>query len=371
MKQFFKIGAAAMALALSVTMVTPLTANAEVIDTWEKDADGHEIHTFKNEDTGDSLSQKDYDIKLPQAKNVLGSELKKLTITIGSFNEIQKFDTTRDVERFTNFRCSNKDLKVKVIQKLEIRNLGEEQCDADYKSKDGNTWYYKDVDGKIISVDKAKAATDMPKGNNEAYYNVRFYTKKKGTYTVKYDAILKKGGKVTKSLKVIAKEDGKPFKSVTYAGMNVFDNSSNAKDAGNRLWEKGFGYGVTSKKSGALKVVMNPDFKLKKIEIGEPSIEYKNTNEEKYEMVMDYTETNSSLNKYEEKTISWKKIKNGKVIKLKKVDDGYAGLGKLFEWGWEFGKKSKTTYTYIRITYRDKKNGETKREVFTIQLVQK
>lgn len=370
MKQFFKIGAAAMALALSVTMVTPLTANAEVIDTWEKDADGHEIHTFKNEDTGDSLSQKDYDIVWGQAKDVLGSELKKLTITVGSFNEIQEFDTTRDVERFTNFRCSNKDLKVKVIQKLEIRNLGEEQCIADYKSKDGKTWYYKDVNGKIVSVDEAKAATDMPKGNNAADYNVRFYTKKKGTYTVKYDAILKNGGKVTKSFKVIAKEDGNPFKSVTYAGMNVFDNSSNAKDAGNRLWEKGFGYGVTRKKSGALKVVMNPDFKLKKIEIGEPSIEYKKVRDESIqEMIVDYTETNSSLNKYEEKIISWKKIKNGKVIKLKKIDDGFAGLGEYLK-GWEFGKKSPTTTTYVRVTYRDKKNGETKREVFTIQLVQ-
>ncbi len=370
MMHISKLSAAALALALSVTMVAPITANAEVIDTWETDASGKEVHTYKNEDTGESLSQKDYDINALSAENVLESKLKKLTISTNSYNEMKDFTTTTDVARYENFRSNSKNLSIKIIKKVEYRNLVDEKnTDFDYTSKDGKTWYYVNVNGDIVAVDASKADTDMPKGRNKAWYDIRFYTKKAGTYKVKYDAILKNGGKVTKSFDIIAVEDGNAIKSLTYAGMNVFAPNVAGKDPGNRLWEKGFGYGVTTKKSGVLKVVMNKNFKLKKLEVGEPSIEYKQVADEStQEMHMDYTATNTSLNKYFDKTIAWKKVKSGKKIKLKTIDDGFAGG--IYLKGWEFGLKSPTTDTYIRVTYRDVKNKETKRETYIIRLVQ-
>ena len=371
MKQYFKIGAAAMALALSVTVVAPITANAESYYKWEIDANGNRIYTYVNEDTKESLSQRDYDILNP---GVIDSELKTKTITTNSYHETAEFTTTKDVARFENFKSKNKDLQIKIINKVEKRDLGEEQCTPDYMSKDGQTWYYKNIDGKIITVNASRAATDMPKGNNSSYYVIRLYTTKAGTYKVSYDAILKNGGKVKKTFKVIAKEDGNPIKSLTYGGLDVMASASKDKDPGNSVWAKGFGYGVTTKKSGAIKVVMNPDFKLKKLEVGTPSIRYLPVDETTQEMAMAYTDAYSSLDRYyppndqDAKTISWKKVKNGKKIKLSTVDEG--DVNKLYLKGWEFGKKSETTYTYIRVTYYDKKNKETRRAVFPIQLVQ-
>ena len=48
MMKFSKLGAAALGVALSITMLAPMTANASTIKTW--DAEGNT--TFTNEDTG-------------------------------------------------------------------------------------------------------------------------------------------------------------------------------------------------------------------------------------------------------------------------------------------------------------------------------
>ena len=370
-----KLGAAALAAALSITMFAPLSANAEVIKTWEKNEEGRNLYTYTNEDTGESLSDKETAYPIDGGERVLKSELKVLTITTDSYNETAEFVTTNDVKRFENFRSNKKGLEIRFLVKIEDRfDEATGYLMPDYISKDGKTYYYKNVYGKIVAVDAAKADTDMPKGQDTAHYTVRFYTKKAGTYKVSYDAIMKDGGKVKKTFKIIAKADGSPYKVITYGGQTVWASGGNDKAPANYLWEKGFGPRTTRKASGVLKVVMNKDFKLKKIEVGEPSIAYRqySPEEEKtYEMGMDYTETNSSLNqnKTRDKTILWKKVKNGKKIKLSTVDDIY--VGHQYEQRKEFGLKSKTTTTYIRITYYDTKNKETRRDETTIYLVQK
>ena len=43
----------------SITLIAPLSANAQVIRTWENDDKGFQKDTYTNEDTKKSLSEKD------------------------------------------------------------------------------------------------------------------------------------------------------------------------------------------------------------------------------------------------------------------------------------------------------------------------
>ena len=375
-----KIGAAALAAALSVTLITPLSARAEVISTWEEDAEGIRYYTYKNEDTGDSLSEKDYNRPFDRdgiKKKVLASELKVLTISTNSYNETAEFYTTNDVKRFENFKSNKDGLEIKFLEKIEDRDdEGKDYLMPDYISKDGNTYYYKNVYGKIVAVDKAKADTDMPKGKDTAAYKLRFYTKKAGTYKVSYDAIMKNGSKVKKTFKVIAKADGGAYKTITYAGKTVWAYGGTDSVPANYMWEKGFGPRTTRKESGVLKVSMNKGFKLKKLEVGEISVAYQkfsSEDEKTYEMGMynNHTDAKSSLDEVKGIPILWKKVKNGKKIKLSTVDDIYASTEQTYKHSQNFGMKSTTTTTYIRVTYYDTKNKVTRRDVTTIRLVQK
>lgn len=381
MSKFSKLGAAALALALSLTMVAPITANAQIIEEYERDAKGKVTNTtYRDEDTKKSLSTKDGYYGIDPAA-ALSKDPKYFYICTNSYDEYMDFATTEDVARFENFK-GKKGLKVKVIKKREYTDPNPtDVIDADYYDKDGNG-YYKNVKGEIVKIDPKTA----PKGESYGKYTVRFFAKKAGTYKVKYTAVLKDGTTVEKSIKVIARDDGTAIKSVTYAGKVIAESEDLDKPSDNRLWTKGYGYNVTNSKKGTIRVTMNKDFKLKKIEIGTPNIEKKTDDGRESS---NYAKPNSSLDtpgntafniRYDEETdayiessgvtCKWKKVKNGKKIKLAKVDDS-AVAKTINTKTTKFESKDTSTTTYVRITYYDKKNKKTKRTYYTINLVQK
>ncbi|MCR5341812.1 MAG: hypothetical protein K6E70_00415 [Butyrivibrio sp.] len=380
MSKFSKLGATALALALSLTMVAPITANAQIIREYERDAKGNITNTtYRDEDTKKSMSEKDGYI-VRDASAALSKDPKYFYICTNSYDEYMDFETTKDVARFENFK-GKKGLKVKVIKKNEYTDATNTPVSrGDYVDKDGNE-FYKNIKGEIVKLEAATA----PKNGSSAEYTVRFFAKKAGTYKVKYTAVLKDGTTVEKSIKVIARDDGNAIKSVTYAGKVIAESEDLDKPSDNRLWTKGYGYNVTNSKKGTIRVTMNKDFKLKKIEIGTPNIE-KKTDKNGVE-TQEYAKQNSSLDTpgntgidwdwYDEDliersgvTCKWKKVKNGKKIKLSKVDDSAVGKS-IDPKDTKFESKDTSTTTYVRITYYDKKNKKTKRTYYTINLVQK
>lgn len=399
MRNFSKIGATALAMALSVTMVAPISASAEIIETYEYDAAGNKVATtYTNEDTGESKSTKDiqevdwyYDedteddvrkITNPsysyELSNTLSRQRSSAVISTNSYNESIYLSTTKDVAKFTNFRSNKKALKVKVLDKYETidTNAADEKgYDYDYYSysekDDKTTYYYRNVNDQVIAVTDSKA---LPLGNDSASYQIRLFTKKAGKYKFSYDAVLKNGTTVTKTINVIAQEDGNAIKKVTFGG-NVIAISNSDNSSISEPWAKGYGRNYTTAKSGKIKVEMNKNFKLKKIEVGTPVIEQNTDN--KYAVSYRYKKNiASSLEKEDDVTISWKTVKNGKKIKLSNVDESkvYDENGK----NWEYDNTSHisthtstATTTYVRVTYFDKKNKTTHRTVFTINKVKK
>ncbi|WP_026665652.1 hypothetical protein [Butyrivibrio sp. FC2001] len=368
MSKFSKLGATALALALSLTMVAPITANAQIIEEYERDAKGKVTNTtYRDEDTKKSLSTKDGYVVIDPAA-ALSKDPKYFYICTNSYDEYMQFNTTKDVARFENFK-GKKGLKVKVIKKREYTDPNPTgPIDADYvdKNYDG---YYKNVKGEIVKVDAASAL----KGDSSGSYTVRFFAKKAGTYKVKYTAVLKDGTTVEKSIKVIARDDGTAIKSVTYAGKVIAESEDLDKPSDNKLWTKGYGLNVTNSKKGVIRVNMNKDFKLKKIEVGTPNIEKKTyaDGEETERYVKANSSLDSAYDSAEGVTCTWKKVKNGKKIKLAKVDDSKIGTDPIDPKTTKFESKDTSTTTYIRVTYYDKKNKKTKRTTYTINLVQK
>ena len=381
MRKISKLSATALAMALSITLIAPLSANAQVIRTWENDDKGFQKDTtYTNEDTKKSLSEKDgfytarrkynplTDETIDGIRFALESELKTKTIATKSYNETELFVTSADTAKLENFKSNKKGLKVKVISKYEYTDTDPSEIKApcyDYEDKERNA-YYKNINGEIIK-DGSEDHKSCPKGADFGSYIVRFYAKKAGTYKVSYDAKLKDGTTVKKKFKVIAKEDGAAIKSVTFGGQLLdVTADTDSFDKSDRVWAKGYGINTTSKKSGKIRVTMNKDFKLKKIEIGTPSIQKTEDIDSK---IVGYTPANSEVDMIDgEITCTWKKVKNGKKIKLSKVDEAEVGV---YSKDTTFSKKSTATITYIRITYYDKKNKETKRAYLTIEKTQK
>jgi len=388
MRNFSKIGATALAMALSVTLVAPISASAEIIETYEYDASGKKVATtYTNEDTGESRSTKDLhdtsdyyedeDYYSDGLKSTLKKQISSAVISTNSYNESIDLYTTKDVAKFTNFRSNKKALKVKVLDKYEAidTDAADEKghvCDySSYSEKDEKTtYYYRNVNDQLIAAEYK----DLPVGDDSASYSIRLFTKKAGKYKFSYDAVLKNGTTVTKTINVIAQEDGNAIKKVTFGG-NVIDISTSDNSSISEPWTKGYGRGYTTAKSGKIKVEMNKNFKLKKIEVGTPVIE-QNT-DDKYAVSYRYKKNvASSLEKEGEATISWKTVKNGKKIKLSNVDERkvHDENGKY----WEYDNTSHisthtstATTTYVRVTYFDKKNKTTHRTVFEINKVKK
>ncbi len=359
MRKFSKLCAAALAMALSITMVAPISANAQVY--WEKDANG--VKTYKSDESDKTIKSNEVEGESSDIMLALASKRKTVTISTNSYNEVVPFVTTKDVAKFENFKSNKKDLKVKVISKIETDDTSKgTEFVYDYKTKADGKYHYKNVKGDIVDVAKLD---ECPKGNAEGIYGVRLYAKKAGTYKIKYEAKLKNGGTEKLTLKVIAKDNGEAIKDVTFAGKSLttsyIDDPESHELKNNRLWTKGFGKDTTLAKSGKIHVTMNENFKLKKIEYGVIETE-----------TVDGTivpkDADNSLDPDNTK-IAWKKVKNGKKIKLSKVDfekENYNKNGLRINFN-----GNTTTVTYIRITYKDTKAKTTRRAIYSIKRIKK
>ncbi|MCR5342558.1 MAG: hypothetical protein K6E70_04200 [Butyrivibrio sp.] len=384
MVKITKIGAAAIALALSITLITPISAKAEVIVEYERDANGDITNkTYKDEDTKESISEKDYTIYDPSAvKYVIP---KAVTISVGTYNSYIEIKTTKDVAKFKNFKGSKKALKAKVIASKEYTDPATEKVatDPDYIAKNGGTCYFRNIDGTITDIPNAEWETKGPKGDDSGCYRVRLYATKAGTYKLKFDAVKKDGTTVKKTIKVIAKEDGGPIKSITFGGKLIAQSA--AESSGNKdwMWAKYYGWSTTTAKSGVIKVSMNDGFKLKKIEVGKPVVVTDKTaeGEVKINYKKDYASTLDLAYDSEEENwipVTWKKAKNGKKIKLSKVDTsiiddpiGDEELNVYNEKTYTVKSKDIETKTYVRITYYNKKSKTTSRLYLTLCKVKK
>ena len=126
---------------------------------------------------------------------------------------------------------------------------------------------------------------------------------------------------------------------------------------------------MTSAKKGTLRVNMNKDFKLKKIEVGERIFkETPGTATSTYTKKIEDADVFSELDQYDTYSIKWKKVKNGKKIKLSKVDDEIA---QEYKKNTDYTLNNTYTATYVRVTVYDKKNKTTKRYATAIYRTKK
>ncbi len=391
MSKFSKFGATALAMALSLTLVAPITANAQVL--WKSEGNDR---VYTNEDTKKSLSREKNGVELMEAENLLRTDEKVHYISVNAKNQTVQLATTKDVAKFENFK-GKKGLKVKVIFREEITDIDPSNKDTireDYVDNDTGAKYYKNHKGEFVKID-----ANAPKGEDKGTYKVRLFAKKAGNYKLTYDAKLKDGTTVKKSLKVVAREDSQAIKSVTYAGKIISETTDVDAPSNNKLWKKSYGENTTTAKKGTIKVVVNKDFKLKKIEVGTPRVkastegditveEYEKAtseldeadirDEDAYaedeadrpgippegEAAEPASENKSDIQKMP--TYSWKKVKNGKRIKLSKVDESKIGI--VAGDGISLYSKDVKTKTVIRVTVYDKKNKTTKRFYYNIFL---
>ncbi len=393
MSKFSKFGATALAMALSLTLVAPITANAQVL--WKSEGNDR---VYTNEDTKKSLSREKNGVELMEAENLLRTDEKVHYISVNAKNQTVQLATTKDVAKFENFK-GKKGLKVKVIYREENTDSDGEKLTIkpDYVDIDTGAEYYKNHKGEFVKID-----ANAPKGEDKGTYKVRLFAKKAGNYKLTYDAKLKDGTTVKKSLKVVAREDSQAIKSVTYAGKIISETTDVDAPSNNKLWKKSYGENTTTAKKGTIKVVVNKDFKLKKIEVGTPRVK---ASTEGDITVEEYEKATSELDEadirdedaYAEDeadrpgippegegaeppketksgvqfmpTYSWKKVKNGKRIKLSKVDESKIGIvtGPRIS----LYSKDVKTKTVIRVTVYDKKNKTTKRFYYNIFLARK
>ena len=381
MRKVSKMGMTALALALSVTMIAPINAHAEIMKNYDSATD---TYTYVNEDTNEVVTYKKGEGEM-RSESLLSEKSKVFYIPAGQYYEIPSISTTPDVQKFTDFKSGNKNLKLRMYDRIEQTNCGEPDYAYTKKENGVTRYYYRDTNGNWQAKDK-KELEAIYKGKGS--YTLQFYAKKPGKYKVTFNARNAEGAVVAnKTIKIIAKEDTRPIKSITYGGKNVLTDTDGdgRADYTNYYAQRG---GYTKKKKGKLVVKANKGFKIKKLEVSPVVISTKNYDEDgwtgtqnSYNAEMDLNgngSTKDRVNGVCEQCVSrtWKTIKNNKVLKLYKVNDEETDNYNLVN------KKDNTKTmvrdshgvihpTYLRVTYYDTKNHKTLRKTYTLWLLKK
>ncbi len=344
------------AAVITITFTGTINTKAYTTVNWN---DQYKAHIYNNTDTNDSCIAKDSG---DHAANAYVSEkVKTKTITTKYYGQGNLVDlyTSYDVAGFGNFRTNKKALKVKLFSRTED-NYSDTVC---YVNGTDGKKYCKDIYGNKKEYSAAVAAEAEKTNRYHAYgeYSIMLLTKKTGTYKLYYDA-LDQDGKVitTKTIKVIAKEDGEPIKEATFAGKRFYVSAdSRYKGKEINLYSNKDG-GYTTKSSGKLKFKMNKGFSIKKIEVGYNTVGLRDNS------------TTDSWSVLPKGTV-WTEVKNGNKITLSTTDE--AGPSYKKESRYDAPNRTKiystesyeqSSRTYIRLTYLDKKNGTTMRKTFTI-----
>ncbi|WP_026666193.1 hypothetical protein [Butyrivibrio sp. FC2001] len=345
-----------LSAAITITLTGSFNAKAYSTVNW---SDQYKGNVFYNSDTNDSCVAKD---TADHAANAyVADQLKAKTITTGYYGagNIITIYTPYDVARFGNFKTNKKALKLKVTEKLED-NYSE--SDSFVSGTDGKK-YCKDIFGNKQEYSAETIAKAEKTNKYHAYgkYSINFYTKKAGTYKFSYDALDHDGNVITtRTIKVVAREDGYAIKEATFAGKRFYVSAnSRYKGKETNLYSSKDG-AYTTKSSGKLKFKMNKGFKIQKIEVGYNTVGYRDNS------------TTDSWSILPKGTV-WTEVKNGKKITLSTTDEGGPSYEKTKRYDAPTQQKIRSTEiheqrstTYIRVTYLDKRNGTTKREMFTI-----
>ncbi|WP_029320796.1 hypothetical protein [Butyrivibrio sp. AE3004] len=375
MTRFTRLGAAALAMALSITLVTPVSVNAmtDVDYKGSATADGT-LDTTKDytvtetrKETGKTYSYtKTADGKSTYDSSARDEALRYYVGTPSKVNvAVENYSTFSIALNYGETLDSVKVIKGK--KNITLKKVGE-STNTGYptKDKDTKTYYFTNRDG-------SKAFTTLTEANytEEAWlalqkkrssFNYRLFGKSIGTAKIQYK-VKDEAGKVTKkTITVNVTKDAAAFKSITYAGKELlYDYSKGANN--NKYIYSGkskYGVGYTTKKSGKLKVKMNKDYRLVNIWVEKDNdwvLEADSSNyDDEYgtrtetELVHqkggvdlnsdgDCFDTIDGLSEGSKKTSNFTKLKNGGKLTLGKVADNKTD----YSYSYQGKKYSKTS----------------------------
>lgn len=274
MRKFSKLGATALALALSLTMVAPISANAAykvaLPDSFEdkyegitqadqikenRDSSG-KVVSYTDLVSGETVTEeadlKDYSVP------------KKVQIPVKEWCEIWVYLKDGECE-VKKVKSSSKDTIKASLCKFHVQEKTTEKV---WTGKDaGGTYYWDAITDKKVYISSADAAPNGSYGR----YRIRLYANKAGTSTVSYKVYDYTGAKKkTVKIKVTAKEIA-PFASVTFGGKSVLIDQTKGATNSNFYSESKNVLGdmvYTTKKSGKFRIKMNKGYKLMKVITG-------------------------------------------------------------------------------------------------------
>lgn len=369
MMKFTKLGATALAMALSITLVAPIGANAayknNVPDTFSdryegitetsqikenKDASGN-IVSYTDITTGKTVTEEAdlVDYKIPKKIQIPVKEWTELTVKVGGGScEIKKVKSS-----------SKGTIKAKLSKSYkQYKTDNKEFCEKD---KDGRLYYTDPVTQKKVYVANEDAAPNASEGT----YTIRLYALKEGTSTVSYEVYDNKGAKVKKvKVKVTAKEIA-PFASVTFAGKSLLVDKTKGATNANTIGEDKYVDSYTTKKSGKVRIKMSKGYKLVKVITGtendykiEPDTDYvAPAYGEKIEQIRaDFKSDWGKFSNY----YTWTDRGTKKNFKLKlssnPISYEYTKFGRTGDKGYDYTNvnKSQFSYTPIFIYFVDK-----------------
>lgn len=367
MVKFSKLGAAALALALTVTFVAPTQVkawSAESSVDVDYSTDDKGVITYKNNANGKTWTSDDEDyLKEYEGKQV---EYKEDTIDIETKAYTEFTIGTKpgeaDIDKI-KAKSGKGNISFKVVSKSSILR------DAKFKdicSKDdkGNYYYY--YQGKKINVPEA----DLEKSAGYVSVTLRVYGKKVGKTVLEYKTKDKDGKVVGKNkLTVNVKDDAAAITKITYGGKVLI--SSTLTEINTNSYDGVYGDGefgdeprysgtYVTKKSGKFKATAGKGYKIVAVyarvyndyELSEDGEQYnhKKTNNGFAKGTRTYGIEGNDNSPY-----TWTKIKNGGKLTLSKVPTEKTPAH-TDEYVSSTGYTSNFATTTVKVVYQHKKS---------------
>ncbi len=276
MKGLKQFGAMALAAALTVTLVAPISARADYEDqnydmqettfydydehgTYDAEGDFNRTgYTYKNKVTGDTYTYNrgdkwDSDAYRKATKSFFGNPKK---VQVGVKNNLKfslKAESGQAFDGKLKIKSGKANVTVKQVGKIETEVLPTWDSNA-------KQYYFAKLDGTKEYVGDLDDAQWYAKKRIQYQYTYILYGKQAGAAKLQYKIDGKKN-----TIKVTVTDNARPFASVTFGGKsyqldyNAGATNSNyyAKQSSNKV-----GNFYTTKKSGKFKLQMNKNYKF-------------------------------------------------------------------------------------------------------------
>lgn len=330
MVKFSKLGAAALALALTVTFVAPTPVNAYTVEVDSANVDyskSGDVTTYKNKANGKTWTSNSKQSEIDDALNV-AYQPKNIEV------EVNSSSTYTISSGYGGYKITDVKIKkgknvitAKVQGTSSSKDIPYYFCETDEQGKH----YYYDQYGKKVEVSDEEYAKTTTIGTA----TVRIFAKKAGTAVIQYK-VEDVDGKViaTKSLKVVVKDEILTFKSVSFAGDKISYDPSATQNQKKKLsigYATDMGYSsagydfVTTKKGGKFKVTPAANYKVTAVWVGTEN-EWIPDPDSKYGSYMQKKSNNGiakdsqvdGIEGNDEATTVWTKKRNGAKITLSK-----------------------------------------------------